>query len=78
MKNKKSIVLIFNMDNEFDRELYNSLSNLKDVGISRQGMMKRIFYKALIEDKTDEEKPPVQEAKKNKELNSFFEELEKN
>ena len=45
--NKKSIMLTFNLENEFDKSLYEKLINLKGVGISRQGIMKRIKAKGI-------------------------------
>ena len=41
---KKNIVLSFNLDKKYDREIYEALKSLSGVGISRQGMIKRIFY----------------------------------
>ena len=73
-KNKKNIVLTFNLDNEYDKEIYNAIINLKGVGISRQGMIKRIFYYNLISRPKEETKEkPVE----NTGLKNFFDDLEK-
>lgn len=72
---KKNLVLSFNLDKKYDREIYEALQNLSGVGISRQGMIKRIFYYTLVK-KTDKQ---VDDGNKNindNKLSDFFKDLE--
>lgn len=72
---KKNIVLSFNLDKKYDREIYEALQNLSGVGISRQGMIKRIFYYTLVK-KADKQVNDENKNIEDNKLTDFFKDLE--
>ncbi|MBP7101314.1 MAG: hypothetical protein KBA67_07280 [Leptotrichiaceae bacterium] len=72
---KKNIVLSFNLDKKYDREIYEALKSLSGVGISRQGMIKRIFYYTLVK-KADKQVNDESKNIEDNKLADFFKDLE--